>query len=45
MFKTVKKANKYKDAHLQNPTNIGHTVVVFSNKPRAYTTSIPVVQL
>jgi len=45
LFKTIKKANKYKDTYLQNPNNIGHTIVIFSDKPRAYTTDIPIIEV
>jgi len=44
-YKSAKAANKVKDKLLQSPTNIGCTVVIFSDKARAYTTSIPIVEV
>ena len=44
-YKTEKKALKAKDKLLQDPDNIGKTVVIFSDKARSYTTAIPIVEV
>ena len=44
VFKSEKKALKRKNELLQNPANIGYTVVVHSDETRAYTTSIPIIE-